>query len=110
MSNKISNAEKSINNIDRDLTNCFIIKNLDVLEKKWSIKILLAILKGEKHFNSIQRRLKKITPKMLSLRLKELEERGLISKRMNENNKIEYIIPFHIHKNLECTNYMKSKI
>lgn len=80
---------------------CPIIKNLDVLEKKWSIKIIILISKGISRFNSIQRAIGKITPKMLSMRLKELERAGIV-KRCVDNSEVVYFVAPHAGKEFEC--------
>ena len=72
------------------MTDCTIYNTLDILGKRWSLLILLELFKGEnkqKRFNEIKKGLGDITPKILSLRLSELEEEGLIEKNIN-NSKI----------------------
>ena len=58
---------------------------MDYLAKKWTIMILLELYKGEewKRFSELRTRMKEITPKVLSERLKELEEHGLIENRVD---------------------------
>ncbi len=69
---------------------CPIIKGLDILEKKWSLRIIISIMQGINRFNSIQRHLQGITPKMLSMRLKELEHEKVIEKRYHGKFDVEY--------------------
>jgi DNA-binding HxlR family transcriptional regulator len=59
--------------------NCPIRISLGVLGKKWTLLILrdIALLKIER-FNQILRSLPGLTPRVLTLRLKELQESGLI--------------------------------
>jgi DNA-binding HxlR family transcriptional regulator len=59
--------------------NCPIRASLGVLGKKWTLLILrdIALLKIDR-FNQIQRSIPGLTPRVLVLRLKELEETGLI--------------------------------
>ena len=59
--------------------NCPIRTSLGVLGKKWTLLILrdIALLKIDR-FNQIQRSIPKLTPRVLSLRLRELEKTGLI--------------------------------
>jgi len=60
---------------------------LDVFRKKWALSLLTTIGNFEKlHFNAIHERIKdkhtkKITSKILSARLKDLEKFGLVEKR-----------------------------
>ncbi|NUN11054.1 helix-turn-helix transcriptional regulator [Candidatus Micrarchaeota archaeon] len=60
---------------------CPIVIHLDVFEKKWALKILTEIYEGKTHFNEIKRGLPKITPQLLSKRLKELEAAGLLVRK-----------------------------
>lgn len=76
--------------------NCTIYKTADFIGKKWTLLILLEIYKGNnewKRFNSIKRNLPNITSKVLSLRLKELENEELIkSKKTNESSEYSLTI------------------
>ncbi|NMC58791.1 MAG: helix-turn-helix transcriptional regulator [Candidatus Methanofastidiosa archaeon] len=72
------------------MVDCTIYKTLDILGKRWTLLILLELYKGEKaqkRFNELKNRLGNITPKILSLRLSELENEGLIQKNI-DNSKI----------------------
>ncbi|RYU93023.1 winged helix-turn-helix transcriptional regulator [Emticicia agri] len=54
---------------------------LNVLTGKWKLPILGSLLFGIKRFTELQRNIPKITPRMLSKELKELELNGMV-KRM----------------------------
>ncbi|MCC7573921.1 MAG: helix-turn-helix transcriptional regulator [Candidatus Methanofastidiosum sp.] len=72
------------------MVDCTIYNTLDIVGKKWSLLILLELYKGkekEKRFNELKNGLNMITPKILSLRLSELEEHGLIKKTI-DNSKV----------------------
>lgn len=63
---------------------CTIYKTADFIGKKWTLLILLELHKGKdewKRFNTIKKSLPKITSKVLSLRLKELEKEDLIKTK-----------------------------
>jgi DNA-binding HxlR family transcriptional regulator len=56
------------------------------LTKKWTLLIILELYKGEgytRRFSELKDSLAGITPKILSERLKELEEEGLIERRVD---------------------------
>lgn len=59
---------------------------LDIVRKKWSLSLIMTIGNfGDLHFNNIRRKIKdrhtkKITSKILSARLKELESLGLVKR------------------------------
>lgn len=62
---------------------CPVFSAADLVGKKWTIVILEEISLGNgAGFNKIFTRMKKISPKQLSKRLKELENEGLIEKRV----------------------------
>ena len=64
---------------------CTVYKTMDYLSKKWSILIILELSKGGgwKRFSEVKNSMKEITPKILSERLKELEEEGMIEHRVD---------------------------
>ncbi|MEH6305743.1 helix-turn-helix domain-containing protein [Olivibacter sp. CPCC 100613] len=47
---------------------------------KWSLKLIVALAKGNKRFNEIKEYVGSISPRALSKELKELEHKGLIIK------------------------------
>ena len=56
------------------------------LTKKWTLLIILELYKGESYtrrFSELKDSLSDITPKILSERLKELEEEGIITKNID---------------------------
>jgi DNA-binding HxlR family transcriptional regulator len=53
---------------------------LDVINGKWKLLILISISSGNKRFREIQRSIPKITTKVLSKELKDLEEHQLIAR------------------------------
>ncbi|MDR0888185.1 MAG: helix-turn-helix transcriptional regulator [Candidatus Methanoplasma sp.] len=64
---------------------CTVYKTMDYLAKKWTIMILLEMYKGKewKRFSELKVSLADITPKVLSERLKELEDEGLVENRVD---------------------------
>jgi DNA-binding HxlR family transcriptional regulator len=78
--------------------NCTVYKTMDYISKKWTLIILLEIYKGnfsKKRYSEIKRKMPDITPKVLSLRLKELEKEGLITKHIDATSfpvKSEYAL------------------
>ncbi|MDZ7936215.1 MAG: helix-turn-helix domain-containing protein [Emticicia sp.] len=53
---------------------------LNVFQGKWKMPIIGTLLFGKKRFKEIEREIKKITPRMLSQELKDLEANGIISR------------------------------
>ncbi|WP_299356941.1 helix-turn-helix domain-containing protein [uncultured Shimia sp.] len=59
---------------------CPITHACEVLEPRWTIPILSEMWGGSSRFNDIKRGVGNISPALLSKRLKELEEKGLIER------------------------------
>jgi len=60
---------------------CTLYRTIDFVGKKWTLLILLEIYKGNgKRYTEVKKSIPRITPKILSARLKELEGEGLIIK------------------------------
>ena len=55
---------------------------LNVISGKWKLPIIGSILFGKKRFTDIQRNIPKISPRMLSKELKELELNGMLIRRV----------------------------
>ena len=51
---------------------------LDVMGGKWKLLILISIWEGNKHFREIERSIPKLSTKVLSKELKDMEENQLI--------------------------------
>jgi DNA-binding HxlR family transcriptional regulator len=64
---------------------------LYVLGGKWRIPILVAMLEGNKHFGEIQRTINKISAKVLSHELKELELNGFVARRVYDTKPVSIV-------------------
>jgi len=53
---------------------------LDVINGKWKIQIIIALWEGNTRFKDIERRIPKITARMLSKELKDLECHQLVKR------------------------------
>jgi DNA-binding HxlR family transcriptional regulator len=60
---------------------CPVAEALDVVGDRWALLIVRDLLAGPLRFRDLQTRLEGIPPNILSTRLRELEEGGLIRKR-----------------------------
>jgi DNA-binding HxlR family transcriptional regulator len=54
----------------------------DLLERRWQLSILYAALSGALRFNEFAEAIAGISPRMLSERLRDLEQAGLIERRV----------------------------
>jgi DNA-binding HxlR family transcriptional regulator len=59
---------------------CPIKKTADVIEGRWTTLIIRELLPGKKRFSEIQRALTGISPKVLTVRLRLLERRQLLTR------------------------------
>lgn len=65
---------------------CTVNRTVKYLAKKWTFLIILELYKGEgytRRFSELKDALDGITPKILSERLQELEDEGVITKRVD---------------------------
>ena len=60
---------------------CPVAKASEILGEKWSILVLRELLMGTCRFADFQRAIARISPTMLSKRLKELEEKGMVVRK-----------------------------
>lgn len=70
---------------------------LDVINGKWKLQIIIAISSGNKRFKEIERQIPKITARMLSKELKELESHQLVRRMVYDTQPvtIEYTLTPH---------------
>lgn len=59
---------------------CSIEKALEVLGGKWTFLILRDLFDGKKRFGELRKSLEGVSPKTLSTRLKELEDKGIVTR------------------------------
>jgi DNA-binding HxlR family transcriptional regulator len=60
---------------------CPVAKASDIVGERWTVLILRELLLGTTRYNDFQRGLSRISPTLLSKRLKMLEEKGLIVRK-----------------------------
>lgn len=74
----------------KDFQNCGLKRALDMISGKWTPPILYFLFNNQDmRFNDLWRSIPKISKKVLSERLKQLENVGLISKREVDSFPIE---------------------
>ena len=59
---------------------CPVKKTAEVIEGKWTTLVIRELLSGKKRYSEIQRALEGISPKVLTSRLRLLEERKLVTR------------------------------
>ena len=71
--------------MDKD---CTIYQTTNFIGKRWTLLILLELYRGNtksKRYSELKRNLIRITPKILSARLKELEKQDLVKKTIDSS-------------------------
>jgi DNA-binding HxlR family transcriptional regulator len=58
---------------------CLVARALERVGDRWSLLVIRDLLTGDKRFTDLMDRLGGITPKTLSLRLRELEDAGIVA-------------------------------
>lgn len=64
----------------------------NAINGKWKLYIIASLFFGKKHFNKLESEIPKITPRMLSKELKDLEANGIIERTVCDTGlvKVEY--------------------
>lgn len=60
---------------------CPVAKATEILGEKWTLLILRELLFGTHRFNDIQRAMSRISPTILTKRLKQLEHKGIVTRK-----------------------------
>lgn len=83
---------------------CDLAYAVGLIEKRWTLIILCRLENGKMRFNEIFKSIDGITERMLSLRLKELEAKMLITKNILPS------VPPHVEYELTDLGYKLSTI
>jgi len=73
---------------------CGVEKTLKIIGTKWTILIIRDLCEGTKRFGELHRSLVGISPRTLTLRLKQLEAEGIIKRKVFQE------IPLHVEYSL----------
>lgn len=90
--------------IGKDTMVCPIMNILTILGRKWNLCILHTLdHQGNFGFNALAKELD-VTPRILSKRLKELEDEKIISKKIISDipHRVEYSLTKKGHELIEC--------
>lgn len=66
---------------------CPVARSLEVIGEKWSLLIVRDLLRGPQRFTDLMRYLGGITPKWLTLRLRDLEAAGIVERDQEEGRR-----------------------
>jgi DNA-binding HxlR family transcriptional regulator len=59
---------------------CPIAKAMELLDERWTLLVVSELLRGSVHFNDLRRGLPKMSPALLSKRLKSLSRAGVVER------------------------------
>lgn len=60
---------------------CPVAKAMEVLDERWTLLVVRELLYGSTHFNELRRGVPKMSPALLSKRLRSLERAGVVDHR-----------------------------
>jgi DNA-binding HxlR family transcriptional regulator len=91
MIDKICSIIEEVYNMP-ELKSCPIETTFKIIGKRWTVLIIREILRGNTQFNRFMKNIDGITPKVLTERLRELEQLGIIRRRIVSEYpvKVEY--------------------
>ena len=68
---------------------CPVAKAMEVLDERWTLLVVRELLMGSRHFNELRRGNPKMSPALLSKRLRRLERAGVV-RRVLDGGRISY--------------------
>lgn len=68
---------------------CPVAKAMELLDERWTLLIIRELLCGSRHFNELRRGVPRMSPSLLSQRLRTLTRAGVIERRQ-DGNRVTY--------------------
>jgi DNA-binding HxlR family transcriptional regulator len=70
---------------------CAVAKAMELLDERWTMLVVRELLLGSRHFNELRRGVPKMSPALLSKRLRSLERAGVV-RRTAEGGRSTYTL------------------
>jgi DNA-binding HxlR family transcriptional regulator len=70
---------------------CPVSKAMELLDERWTLLVLRELLVGSEHFNDLRRGLPRMSPSLLSKRLRQLVRAGIVDKR-DDGGEVRYLL------------------
>ncbi len=61
---------------------CPVRKTMEIIQGKWTLLILRDLMSGSRRFGELRRSLDGVSPRTLSVRLRELEAEGILTRKI----------------------------
>lgn len=71
---------------------CPLALAAEILSERWTLLVLREIILGARRFNDIQRGVPRMSPSLLSLRLKSLKKAGIVERQQGDRNTSGYVL------------------
>lgn len=94
----------------KDLPKCPIETTLLMLGSKWKVLIIRELLTGAKRFSELKKSITGITQKVLTSKLREMEETGLVTRKVYnlKTPRVEYSLTDTGYSLHEVTDALKN--
>ena len=70
---------------------CPVAKAMELLDERWTMLVVRELLEGSQHFNALRRGLPRMSPALLSTRLRTLTRAGVI-ERFQDGSRVSYTL------------------
>lgn len=70
---------------------CPVAKAMEVLDERWTLLVVRELLSGSRHFNELRRGVPRMSPALLSKRLRTLMRYGVV-ERYEDGNRVSYVL------------------
>lgn len=70
---------------------CPVAKAMELLDERWTMLVIRELLCGSRHFNALRRGVPRMSPTLLSARLKTLVRAGIV-ERYDEGRQVTYVL------------------
>lgn len=68
---------------------CPVAKAMELLDERWTMLVIRELLVGSRHFAELRRGVPRMSPSLLSKRLRTLQRAGIVERR-EDGNRVEY--------------------
>lgn len=70
---------------------CPVAKAMELLDERWTLLVVRELVTGSQHFNQLRRGLPRMSPTLLSKRLHQLTQAGVVQRQV-EGSEVRYVL------------------